>query len=111
MAAQEKQKEIYDRKHCTNPEVYALVLKKDFTRKKRKGGKLDSKWTGPLRIAMALGKGLYSLESFDEPMAFVKVANDGSTKVVKIYQTPFSTQITSRDGFVATALIDYNSEE
>ena len=40
VAAQEKHKEIYDKKHCTNPEVYsvgALVLKKNFTQKKRKG--------------------------------------------------------------------------
>ena len=36
VAAQEKQKEIY--MHCTNPAVYsvgALVLRKDFTRKKK----------------------------------------------------------------------------
>ena len=73
LSATPKQKEIYDKKHCTNPEVYsvgALVLKKDFTRKKRKGGKLDSKWLGPFRITKVLGKGLYSLESFDEPMEF-----------------------------------------
>ena len=42
---------------------------------------------------------------------FVKAANDGSTRVVNKYQMTFSTQITSRDGFVATALIDYYSED
>ena len=78
VAAQEKQKEIYDRKHCNNLEVYsvsALVLKKDFTRKKRKGGKLDSKWVGPFRITKALGKGLYSLESLDKPPETVRRVN------------------------------------
>ena len=43
VTAQKRQKEQYDRKH-SNPEVFAvgaLVLKKDFTRKKRAGGKLD----------------------------------------------------------------------
>jgi hypothetical protein len=45
VAAPEKQKRMYDHKHSTNSEVYSVgsaVLKKDFTRKKRKGGKLDS---------------------------------------------------------------------
>ena len=39
----------------------AVVLKKDFLRSKRKGGKLDPKWLGPYRISKLLGKGLYSL--------------------------------------------------
>ena len=67
--AQQKQKEVYDRKHH-QPEVYtvgALVLKKDFTRKKRKGGKLDSKYVGPYTIVKALGKGLYRLEDVKDP--------------------------------------------
>ena len=62
--AQRRQKQQYDRKH-SNPEVFAmgaLVLKKDFTRKKRAGGKLDSRWTGPYRIVQSLGRGLYRLE-------------------------------------------------
>ena len=65
LVAQQRQKEQYDRKH-SNPETFAvgaLVVKKDFTRKKRAGGKLDSHWTGPYRIVNALGRGLYSLES------------------------------------------------
>ena len=56
LAAQEAQKKEYDRKHH-NPEVFklgSLVLKKDFTRKKRAGGKLDHKWLGPYRITLSL---------------------------------------------------------
>lgn len=43
VAAQEKQKAVYDKKHAKPSRftVGQLVLKKDFTRKKRKGGKLD----------------------------------------------------------------------
>ena len=45
--AQIKQKQNYDRRHA-NPKAYQIgtkVLKKDFTRKKRKGGKMDcSMW-------------------------------------------------------------------
>ena len=43
--AQQKQKECYDKKHnALGPhfDVGCLVLKKDFTKKKRKEGKLDS---------------------------------------------------------------------
>ena len=38
---------------------------KDFTRKKRKGGKLDMRWKGPYTIVKILGKGLYTLEAAD----------------------------------------------
>ena len=62
--AQQKQKELYDRKHA-NPKVYQVgskVLKKDFARKKRKGGKIDAKYVGPFIITKSLGKGLYALQ-------------------------------------------------
>ena len=45
LVAQQRQKKQYDHKH-SNPEIFtvgALVLKKDFTRKKCAGGKLDSR--------------------------------------------------------------------
>ena len=59
--AQKKQKHYYDLKHAKS-DVYkigAKVLLKDLLRKKRKGGKLDSKWLGPFKIRKNLGKGLY----------------------------------------------------
>ena len=62
--AQQKQKELYDRKHA-NPKVYQVgskVLKKDFARKNRKGGKMDAKYVGPFIITKSLGKGLYALQ-------------------------------------------------
>ena len=46
LCAQKKQKEQYDKKHA-KPHLFQpgqLVLKKDFTRRKRKRGKLDSKF-------------------------------------------------------------------
>ena len=47
--AQDKQKEYFDHKHA-NPTAYSVgakVLKKDFLRKKRKGGKMDTRFVGP----------------------------------------------------------------
>ena len=44
-----------------------LVLKKDFTRRKRKGGKLDSKFLGPYTIVKALGNGTYLLAREGRP--------------------------------------------
>ena len=75
--AQKKQKEQYDSKH-SNPEVFAtgaLVLKKDFTRKKRAGGKLDHRWTGPYKIVSALGRGLYRLQDAHNPTKVVTRVN------------------------------------
>ena len=63
--AQKKQKEVYDRKH-SNPPKYAdgtIVLKKDFLRKKRKGGCLDHRWIGPYKVVKDMGKGFYSIQS------------------------------------------------
>lgn len=61
--AQEKQKQYYDSKHGAGASFkqHSCVLKKDFLRSKRKGGKFDPKWLGPYRISKVLGKGLYSL--------------------------------------------------
>ena len=73
LIAQQKQKEYYDRKH-SQPLVYsigALVWKKDFTRKKRAGGKLDSKWIGPYRITHSLGRGIYRIEHVKNPSKVV----------------------------------------
>lgn len=38
-----------------------MVLKKDFIRRKRKGGKLDDRWLGPYAISKDLGKGFFAL--------------------------------------------------
>ena len=62
--AQAKQKRYYDQRHgaaaCFG--VGSFVLKKDFTRSKRKGGKLDYRWQGPFVITATLGKGLFRLK-------------------------------------------------
>lgn len=61
--AQRKQKKHYDTKRA-KPLCYktgALVLVKDFTRKKRKGGKLDPKWIGPYVIQKKLTRGVYTV--------------------------------------------------
>ena len=52
---------IHNKQLPSNLKVGTIVLKKDMTRKKRKGGKLDTKWTGPFKITASLGRGLYQL--------------------------------------------------
>ena len=77
LKAQKNQKIAYDRKHsCPQTfQLQALVLKKDFKRKKRKGGKLDCKWVGPYRITADLGHGLYKLECVKNPLKIVNRVN------------------------------------
>ena len=65
ISAQKKQKEQYDKKHSKAVfySVGTQVLKKDFRKKKRKGGKLDFPWVGPYLLTKSLGKGFYELQS------------------------------------------------
>lgn len=62
-AAQNKQKEDYDRKQAMpqHYQVGALVLHKDHTQKKRQGGKLDERWLGPFRIHKVLRRSVHAL--------------------------------------------------
>ncbi len=63
-AQSRKQKQDYDRRHGAGScyTVGAQVLKRDFTRKKRRGGKLDYRWLGSYIITVSLGKGLFRLK-------------------------------------------------
>ena len=63
--------------------VGALVLRKDFRRKKRKGGKMDDKWLGPLLVSSELGKGFYSLSDLDGKSIKVKRINGAHLKPYK----------------------------
>ena len=66
LSAQEKQKTAYERKHSKLREKFQvgqMVLKKDFTRKKRIGGKLDLRFKGPYTIVKVLPRGSYELSS------------------------------------------------
>jgi hypothetical protein len=79
--AQQKQREVYNRKH-SNPSKFVIgtsVLKKDFMRKKRKGGKLDHKWLGPYVIAKDLGRGFYALSEGEN--VIVKRVNGAHLKI------------------------------
>ena len=74
--AQAKQKRLYDLKHgaasCFN--VGSLVLKKDFRRAKRKGGKLDYRWQGPYIITGSAGKGLFKLKQLNgDQVSFISL--------------------------------------
>ena len=65
ISAQKKQNEQYDKKHSKAVfySVGTQVLKKDFRKKKRKGGKQDFPWVGPYLLTKSLGKGFYELQS------------------------------------------------
>ena len=63
LEAQAKQKALFDRKHA-KPEYFhkdQQVLKKDFTRKKTRGGKLKERYLRPYTITKVLPHGVYQL--------------------------------------------------
>ena len=63
--AQEKQKNIYDRKRSKPPkfDIGTKVRRKDFRRKRRARGCLDYRWLGPFEVTKDVGKGFFSLNS------------------------------------------------
>ena len=87
--AQKKQKEVYDRKHTDPPKfaVGTIVLKKDFRRKKRKGGCLDYRWVGPYKILKDVGKGFYFIQNVDNEKNPVRIHGVH----LKPYNTPAET--------------------
>ena len=83
-AAQIKQKNHYDKKHGAQSfSIGSVVVKTDFTRKKRRGGKLDLRWKGPFVITASLGRGLYKLKEVNGS----KVG--GSRIVTEVLRTTF----------------------
>ena len=60
IAAQLRQKEAYDKKHCKPGQFQCeqLVLLKNFSRKKVKGGKLTERFLGPYTIINVLPNGV-----------------------------------------------------
>ena len=70
--------------------VGTLVLRKDMTRKKRKGGKLDAKWTGPFQITASLGRGLYQLSHHSNPEIVIPRVNGVH---LKTYNQPSTSPV------------------
>ena len=85
--AQIKYKKQYDKKHAKPSEFYIgqLVLKKDFTRKKTKGGKLSCRYVGPFTITRVKSRGVYELCSDDGK---VTSATGGH---LKVYRKPLGS--------------------
>ena len=86
VTAQRKQKEHYDKKRA-KPLCYkvrALVLVKDFKRKKRKGGKLDPRWIGPYVIQKRLTRGVYVVALCKDPSKTRRVTGAH----LKLYKNP-----------------------
>eukprot|EP00731_Ephydatia_muelleri_P000051 Em0001g51a len=85
--AQIKYKKQYDKKHAKPSEFYIgqLVLKKDFTRKKTKGGKLSCRYVGPFTITRVKSRGVFELCSDDGK---VTSATGGH---LKVYRKPLGS--------------------
>ena len=94
LKAQAKQKKDCDKRR-NFPQMFqvgAIVLKKDFTRRKRKGGKLDSKWTGPFEITASLGRGLFCLKDCQNPVSVIPRVNGVH---LKKYKCPIESQVST----------------
>ena len=78
--------EQYDRKHSIPPKfgVGVKVLKKDFLRKKRKGGCMDHKWLGPYEVIKDICKGFFSLKSVESGKTIKRIHGAH----LKVYRTP-----------------------
>ena len=90
--SQEKQKEQYDRKHSCSLMKFdngTQVLKKDFRRKKRKGGCMDHKWLGPYEILKDVGKGFFALKCLNSG----KIIDRVHGAHLKIYQSPLLSKV------------------
>ena len=102
MIAQQKQKIAYDKKHA-KPELFAagqLVLKKDFRRRKRKGGKLDFRYVGPFEIKRKLGNGVFELANCN--------GGDERIRVTGAHLKPYHKGNESPNNLVSCALISYS---
>ena len=62
----------------------STVLRKDFTRKKQKGGKLDYKCLGPYRITHSIGRRIYRLQLIADPKKTVNRVNSVQLKAYKM---------------------------
>lgn len=128
LAAQDKQKRTYDIKHA-NPTCFHVscsclyidimsifiltlkvgvsVLKKDFRRKKRKGGKIDPQWLGPYEITADLGKGFYALSDLESAEIVIKRVNGAH---LKLYHDPLSSEsVVDLSQYVSILYITYTS--
>ena len=86
LQAQAKQKEQFDKKHA-NPQCFQIdqqVLKKDFTRKKTRGGKLKERYLGPYLITKIMPHGVYEIKNE------AGVATRATGAHLKAYRTPLA---------------------
>ena len=82
--AQSKQKVHYDLKHKGSYfKAGDKVLKKNFYRANRQGGKQEDKWRGPFTIVEATSKGTYFIEQNG-----VKCAKPINGMYLKLYYSP-----------------------
>lgn len=107
--AQQRQKEQYDQKHSKASKfaINTKVLKKDFTRKKRKGGGMDHRWVGPYVITKDVGKGFYSLKHLDSTKVIKRIHGAH----LKLYFTPPNSPDDFTNGSTANTTLEGDGNE
>ena len=110
--AQKKQKDAYDRKHSlSNSYVIGdLVLKKDFKRKKRAGGKLDAQYVGPYIITEVYGKGTYRLLLMENKECIVEIVSGTHLNPYIVVQSGDEKDATKKRNYCAKASVELECE-
>ena len=106
------QKDVYDRKHSPNSfSIGEFVLKKDFKRKKRAGGKLETRYVGPYMIMKIHGKGFYRLKQVGNEECVVERINDAHLKPYQVADESSEVRNTVEKGKVCNTDLDKQQSE
>ena len=111
--AQKKQKGVYGRKHSL-PNSFSIgefVLKKDFKRKKRAGGKLETRYVGPYMIMKIHGKGFYRLTQVGNEECVVERINGAHLKPYQVADESSEVRNTVEKGKVCNKDLDKQQSE
>ena len=113
--AQKKHKDVYDLKHSL-PNSFSIgefvLIKKDFKRKKRAGGKLETQYVGPYMIMKIHGKGFYRLKQVGNEECVVERINGAHLKPYQVADESSEVRNTVEKGKVCNKDLDkLQSEE
>ena len=106
--AQDKQKQIYDRKHA-QPNAFTVaekVLKKDFQREKRAGGKMDTRYVGPYVIVKSINKGIYCLGGVNDHTNIIQKISGAHLKPYKESERYKEHNDSSEESVSSTYMLD-----
>ena len=105
------QKDVYNRKHSPNSfSIGEFILKKDFKRKKRAGGKLETWFVGPYMIMKIHGKGFYRLKQVGNEECVVERINGAHLKPYQVADESSGGIQWKRERFVIQIWINSNQK-